>query len=172
VDPGVLIAVGFLWFLLNVLGKKRKPIERGPRQPPPNQRSKSAVQPPRLSRPPRLDPTQREGARLQDLLRDLGKTLESATEGRSLEEEVRRPERVEVDTDDEAEAVVARRRAAAEANARPLEEADHQTFDARIRQEPADATSTKGYSVQRLRDAVVWREILGPPVSLRDPFDS
>jgi hypothetical protein len=141
------------------------------------------------------DPTQREGVRLQDLLRELGKTigeaagprgrpasvrlppaeeveergsLETMPEARSLEEGVRRPERTVVDADDEAEAIAARRIVAAEANARPLATADHRAFDARIRQEPADATATRAYSVRRLRDAVVWREILGPPISLRE----
>ena len=83
----------------------------------------------------------------------------------------RRPQRVEVDKDDEAEAVIARRRAAAEANARPLGRAEHTAFDARIRQEPADATATRATSIRRLRQAIVWREILGPPVSLRHPDD-
>jgi hypothetical protein len=77
-----------------------------------------------------------------------------------------------VDADDEAEAIAAKRIAAAEANARPLGAADHLAFDARIRQEPADATGTQGYSMRRMREAIVWREILGPPVSLRDETDS
>ena len=137
--------------------------------------------------------------RLQDLLRELGRTMDQAAgqrtgqakaekrlppksmevrktsrevpEARSLEEDVQRPERAVVDADDEAEAIAARRIAAAEANARPLGAADHLAFDARIREEPADATATKGYSMRRLREAVVWREILGPPVSLRDSSD-
>ena len=41
-------------------------------------------------------------------------------------------------------------------------------FDARIRQEAADKTAVATNRTRRLRDAVVWREILGPPVSLRD----
>ncbi len=57
--------------------------------------------------------------------------------------------------------------AAAEAQGKPLTKADHRAFDERIRQEPADKTATKGYTARQLRDAVVWREILGPPVSLR-----
>jgi hypothetical protein len=145
------------------------------------------------------DPTQREGARLQDLLRELGRTLDEAasqrsgqtkagrpptakrvserksldatSEAKSLEEDVQRPERAVVDADDEAEAIAARRIAAAEANSRPLGAAGHMAFDARVRQEPADATATKGYSMRRVRDAVVWREILGPPVSLREGSD-
>ena len=109
---------------------------------------------------------------MQDVLRQLGGVLEASTpEARSLEEDVSRPQRVEVDKDDEAEAVIARRRAAAEANARPLGRAEHTAFDARIRQEPADATATRATSIRRLRQAIVWREILGPPVSLRHPDD-
>lgn len=139
-DPGVAIGLGVLWFLFNVFGRKKNPT-----QPP-----RRVVLPPGTG----VDATQREGARLQDLL--LGQV-----EGR--------PQRVEVDSDDQVEAVIASRRAAAEAHGRPLGRADHVAFDARIRQEPADATSTQGVSMQRLRQAIVWREILGPPVSLRDP---
>jgi hypothetical protein len=75
------------------------------------------------------------------------------------------------DLDDEAEKVVAERRAAAEANLRPLSGADHRLFDDRIRQEPADQTAARAYTLKQLREAVVWREILGPPVSLREPSD-
>ena len=76
-----------------------------------------------------------------------------------------------VDQDDEAERVVEQRLAAAEANLQPLSEADHQVFDQRIRQEPADRTATRAYTARQLREAIVWREILGPPVSLRGEAD-
>ena len=192
-DPGVAIGVGVLWLLFNLFGRKRKSLD--PKDRP---TARPGVHPPVRLPSTGSDPTQMEGARLQDLLRELGKTLDTAagqrgrpvpgrlpapkrvepprsleatTEARSLEEDVQRPTRAVVDADDEAEAIVARRIAAAEANARPLEAADHLAFDARIRQEPADATGTKGYSMRRLRDAVVWSEILGPPVSLRDTQD-
>jgi hypothetical protein len=140
------------------------------------------------------DATQREGSQLEALLRELGRTLEQGSgpvgrapdrrlppaeeveereslevtpEVRSLERDPGRQARVEVDQDDEAERIVARRMAAAEAQGRPLTKADHRAFDQRIRQEPADKTATRGYTARQLRDAVVWREILGPPVSLR-----
>ena len=82
----------------------------------------------------------------------------------------RREERaVDVDQDDEAERMVgAADRGRRKRRCRVLTTADHPTFDARIRQEPADTTATRGYTVRQLRDAVVWREILGPPVSLRE----
>ena len=140
------------------------------------------------------DATQREGSQLEALLRELGRTLEQgsgpvgrapdrrlppaeeveereslevAPEVQSLERDPKRQARVEVDQDDEAERIVARRMAAAEAQGRPLTKADHRAFDERIRQEAADKTATKRYTARQLRDAVVWREILGPPVSLR-----
>jgi hypothetical protein len=139
------------------------------------------------------DATQREGSQLEALLRELGRTLEQgsgpvgrapdrrlppaeeveepaslevAPEVQSLERDPKRQARVEVDQDDEAERIVARRMAAAEAQGKSLTKADHRAFDERIRQEAADKTATNGYTTRQLRDAVVWREILGPPVSL------
>jgi len=133
--------------------------------------------------------------KLEELLRELGRTLDqargpvgrapdrrlppaedveergsletTAPEVGSLEAEPARGERAVVDQDDEAERVVQRRLAAAESNLTPLTDADHRSFDPRIRQEPADKTATRAYTAKQLRDAVVWREILGPPVSLR-----
>lgn len=140
------------------------------------------------------DATQLEGQRLEELLRTLGRTLdrgagpmgrapdrrlppaeeveerqtlESTPEVRSLETEPHRAPRVEVDQDDDAEQLVARRIAAAEARSAPRTRADHREFDQRIRQEPADKTATRALTRRQLRDAVVWREILGSPVSLR-----
>jgi hypothetical protein len=185
VDPGFGIGLVVLWVLLNLLGRRKKTSNQGTRPPVTLPRSTGA------------DPTQREGARLHDFLRELSGTLDEAAgprgrpasgrlppaeeveergsletttspEARSLEEGVRRPERTVVDADDEAEAIAARRIAAAEANARSLTKVDHQAFDARIRQEPADAAATRGYSMGRLRNAVVWREVLGPPLALRE----
>ena len=87
-----------------------------------------------------MDATQREGLRLEDLLRDLGRTLDQASgpagrapdrrlpaaqeveereslevapEAQSLEIDPRRGERAVVDQDDAAEQVIARRLAAA-----------------------------------------------------------
>jgi hypothetical protein len=142
-----------------------------------------------------LDPTQREGARLEQLLRQLGRTfeeaagpvgrpadralpsaeeqeegasLEVAPEVQSLEIDAARPSRQVVDQDDEAEQIVARRLQAAEAHGAPRTRADHRAFDERIRQEAADKTAVAASRARRLRQAVVWREILGPPVSLRE----
>jgi hypothetical protein len=86
----------------------------------------------------------------------------------SLETGVERRQRAEYDQDTEAEAIVRRRIDAARARDRALSRADHTAFDARIRQEPADHTAVRRYTPAQLRDAVVWREILGPPVSDRE----
>jgi hypothetical protein len=85
----------------------------------------------------------------------------------SLEVDPSRGERAEYDQDTEAEAIVQRRIDAARARDRALAKADHTAFDAKIRQEPADHTAVRRYTPAQLRDAVVWREILGPPVSER-----
>ena len=198
-DFGGLLLLGFMWLVFNAIRKAGSQAP-GTWRPPPS----AAPAPPGASGsggarplPPagRNDPTQREGQRLEELLRTLGRTLDQAAgpmgrapdrrlppaedveEGqsletmprvRSLETEPQRPERVRVDHDDDAEQLVARRIAAAEARSGPRTRADHQAFDQRIRREPADKTATRSLTRRQLRDAVVWREILGPPVSLRD----
>ncbi len=94
-------------------------------------------------------------------------------------EYVERPERVVVDYDDAAQRTVARRVAAAEKRAHALTLTDHRRFDARIRPAPAavtrDATQSpirKSLSGTSLRQAIILREVLGPPVSERgEPRD-
>jgi hypothetical protein len=144
------------------------------------------------------DPSQREGQQLETLLRELERTLgqgagplgrrpdrplpdeegvedretlEAAPRVLSLETEPERAEREPVDYDDEAEQIIARRRATADARSGPETRLDHEAFDKRIRQEPADKTAARAADPRRLREAVVWREILGPPVSLRTEDD-
>jgi len=188
VDFGGLLLLGFLWLLFNLLGKSRQQGGRVPgrRSPPPS-----------AAPPSRGDATQREGTRLEALLREferaleqgggtgpLGRpssaplppaeeieereSLETGPEVVSLEREVVRPERPHLSQDEGAERVVARRIAAAEARSGPLTRADHVAFDQRIRPEPADATAVRPLTTAELRRAVVWREVLGPPVGLRD----
>jgi hypothetical protein len=184
----VLLAV--LWFLVNLLTSGRKkptPPGRASQPRPPESRTVRAG----------VDPTQREGSRLELVLRDLQRSLEEAAEGRyptslplpperpqeeleeiaslevepeirSLEDEVRRETRRRVDQDEGAAEIEARRIRAAAARDHARTRADHAAFDQRIRQEPAEHTATRAYTAQQLRDAVIWREILGPPVGLRE----
>jgi hypothetical protein len=175
----IFILFGALWLLSKVFekgGPKQKPTSERRRAPrtgvPPSRR-------PLPHEPASLDATQREGTRLELMLRELQRSLEQAEtlggeslevepEVGSLEGEVRRAGRQEVDQDKDAEQIEARRIAAAAARDVPRSKADHIELDQRIRQQPADHTGTRAYTVKQLRDAVVWREILGPPVSLRE----
>lgn len=200
-DIGTAVTLGFLWLLFSLFSGKKK-YREGPRPRPPQNRPPSdvtrqvqlplSVSPPSGGKASPADPTQREGFRLESLLKRLAQTLdqssgplgrapdvrlpsaEESEAGTSLETPARvvtrelpvvREERPPVDQDDQAEQVAARRIAEAEARSGPLSVADHRTFDNRIRQEPADHTATAGFSCKQLRQAVIWREILGPPKS-------
>ena len=157
---------------------------------------------PTLPVPPRpAGGTQSEGTRLEDLLRVLTEaagvpttegpmgrpariplppaeeveereSLEVEEQIQNLETEARRPSRREVDHDDEAEAIVQRRILAAQERDRSLSRADHLAFDKKIRAVKPDNTRVAKPRPPSLRQAIVWREILGPPVSLRDRADS
>jgi len=94
-----------------------------------------------------------------------GESLEGSGRIESFEE---RGERQQLDQDDAAEEIVRRRIAEAEARNRPQTKAEHQAFDQKIRETPADNTAVRGYTAKQLRDAFVWREILGEPKGLRD----
>jgi hypothetical protein len=200
-DVGMAVTLGFLWLLFSLFSGKKKyregPRPGAPQNRPPSDAARQTQLPLPLSpasagKAPHADPTQREGFRLESLLKELARTLdqssgplgrapdvrlpsaEESEEGTSLESPARvvsrevpvaREERLPVDQDDEAEHVAARRIAEAEARSGPLSVADHLAFDNRIRQEAADHTAPAGLSAQRLRQAVIWREILGPPKS-------
>ena len=99
--------------------------------------------------------------------------LEVEPEVVSLDMEGERPLRVLVDQDDDAEALVQRRIAAAQSRSGQLTRADHARFDQRIRAQPsvtapvqrleppvAPGTPLTGSA---LRNAFIWAEILGPP---------
>jgi len=87
-------------------------------------------------------------------------------------ENFERPAREDVALGADAEELVRRRIAYAEAQGRALSSADHTRFDARIRtagQAPAivEPKLPASERVNRLRQAMIWREVLGPPVALR-----
>jgi len=190
-DVSQLLFVGFLWFAFQILRERGK-ASSGAKRPPVAPPDPGQVRP--LPTPAGTDPTQIEGSRLEGLLRDLNRTLDEVAqvkkpaphaperqpaptvvtpEAVSREGSVRRTVRTDVDQDDSAAQVAARRIAAAEARNTAVRSpehtaADHKAFDRRIRQEPADHTAVRTYTPKQLSDAIVWREILGPPVSLRD----
>ncbi|HEX2218200.1 MAG TPA: hypothetical protein VHG35_05310 [Gemmatimonadales bacterium] len=215
-DFGGLLVLGLVWLLFSLLNMGRKGERPSPRPRATLPGSVRGVAPGGgLTAGGRAtaggDATQREGSRLEQLLRELERNLEevggtqpapssrlpgakSAPQSRapaaglpgaeevenresyddepvrvvSLEGEVHRPSRPRVVQDDAAEELVRRRIEAARARDRALTKADHQAFDARIRREPADHTAVRRFTPAQLRDAIVWREILGPPVSERE----
>src|SRR5215210_3034843 len=167
-----IVVLGAAWFLLSLLGRSR-----GKNRPSPGSTAR-----PELPRTITVDPTQREGKRLELLFRDFQRSLEQANkaaaaaegetiESLGLEPEVTRTEgdvtrlgRVEVDQDDLAEQVAARRISAAAARDTIATKADRTKVNPPVRQEVADKTAARHYSAQQLRDAMIWREILGLPV--------
>ncbi len=86
---------------------------------------------------------------------------------RSLEDLSPRAERVVVDQDEAIEALGEKRLEWAEARARPLSREDHRAFDAKIRA-PAVVAPAAPDRRAELRRMIVWQEVLGKPVSLRD----
>jgi hypothetical protein len=185
-----LLLFAAVWFVVGLIGRAGRSGRRSSSDPEPRI--------PRRTPPSSgLDPTQQEGSRLELVLRQVQRALEEASEqgrppvtsrpryeeageGRSLEVEPEvvsretgfgRQARRRVDHDDEAEQIESRRIKAAAARDVARSPADRSTFDQRIRQEPAEHTATRGYTPKQLRDAIVWREILGPPVSLRRESD-
>lgn len=74
--------------------------------------------------------------------------------------------RQRVDQDDEAEALVQRRISEAQARNRALRSADHKAFDKRIREAAPEQKVERRYTAKSMRDAFIWREILGPPKAL------
>lgn len=99
---------------------------------------------------------------------EVAASRKEGVERESAEALHRRRERPEVDQDDAAEAVVQRRLKEAEARNRSHSAADHRQFDAQIRATAIQRPAGGGPSLAQLRQAFVWREVLGPPRSLTD----
>lgn len=80
-----------------------------------------------------------------------------------------RPTRAVVDYDSQAAKLVASRTAAAELTAEGRPSGAHKAFDTRVRAAAAVPTPIpiRSHPLRQLRTAVIWQEILGPPVSLR-----
>lgn len=76
-----------------------------------------------------------------------------------------RAPRVVVDQDEQAEQLLRRRTAVAEGRLSGRSQADHRKFDQAVRAMPALMVRADR---SKLRTAVIWREILERPVSLRD----
>ncbi len=92
-------------------------------------------------------------------------SLEVAGRLENLDEARQRP-RVEFDQDEGAEELVQRRIQQAEARNREFSAQDHRRFHEQLRQGEEPQTRKPILTTQQLRQAFVWREILGPPKSL------
>jgi hypothetical protein len=74
--------------------------------------------------------------------------------------------RTVIDQDEAAEAVVARRLREVEARNRPISAADHAAFDKSIRQGDGSTAPPARFGADQIRQAYIWKEILGQPKSL------
>jgi hypothetical protein len=161
VDFGGLFVLALVWAFFKLVSRSRD-------------ESASPRPPERPGLGPLRDPPQEEGRALRMLLKELERQVgqrappAAAARAATLEGPTLEGDRVEVDQDDQAEQVIARRAAATAARATERGQAVRQNADPRIRQQPADRTSARSLTPQQLRDAVVWREILGPPIAERD----
>jgi len=177
---GGLILIGLIWLVGMFFDRARKA------------QAKSRT---RVYRPPtpaplsqRVDPTQEEGSTLERALRHLNTELTGAVDaareeyqrkmkpvGRETQPVTWDARRLEaeplskepVDLDDESRSAVARRIKEVEARNRPRTDQDHKAFHDAIRKPAAQqAVELHGPSRADLRHAILWKEILGPPVGL------
>ena len=96
-------------------------------------------------------------------------SLEVEPEVRSLETTVTRPARVEFDQDDGAEALVASRIRWAEDHGKRKTMAEHRAFDEAVRAAAGPAPRDPAADARAvLRKRIIWNEILGKPLALRD----
>ncbi len=106
-------------------------------------------------------------------------TLEEEPDVVTLEGPTLFGDREIIDQDDAAEAPIQHRLDVAEARLRPRTKADHTAFDQRIRTPspvpvpPAQPARRRGArSGSSLRAAMIWSEVLSPPVALRPRGDT
>ncbi len=165
-EPGALFVLFVVWVVGSLVARAGKAAQQQRNRP---------------QRPLPVPRPRAEPGSYEDLLAEMRRELERARDldaGDRESVEVRpalvtRPlpvpvaSQAPVDFDDQAEALVRRRVDLAEARNREWRPADHVAFDARIRQAkatlPAPTSERPG-----LRQALVWSEVLGPPVSLRE----
>ena len=111
----------------------------------------------------RLPPTQREPWDVEE-----GESLEVEERPIAAEEIGARPVPKRIDYDDDAEALVQRRVTAAQVRDGAMSPVDHRRFDTAIRAKAPAAAQAPESRATALRRAMVWHEVLSPPLSLRD----
>ena len=173
-DFGGLFFLALMWAVFKLVSKSRESPTRPQGRP---------------GLGPLEDPPQEEGRALRMLLKELERAAQrqSGSPGRppprrlpptrevdeaerveSLENAPVRGERVTVDQDEQAEQLVARRTAAALAREAGRAQPSQPRGDQRLGQAAAEQIAPRALTPQQLRDAIVWREILDPPLSERE----
>jgi hypothetical protein len=181
---GIAILV-LIWIVGAVFDKKKKE-ERRRRQMaqqslPPSIEVESVSAEPRSQLP---DASQREGSKLEQVLRQLNPELAALADqalAQSSQQTAAKPEpkvrsvtvrspvdpiAASEDTGDfmaKAERAIARRRLAAQEYSRGRTAQDHATFHQDIRRPVAAAVESLPAEAPSLEQAIIWREILGPP---------
>jgi len=201
IGPFALLAL--VWWVMSLFGEAKKRQQQGKGRPPVQRPAASRSQLP-PQRPTLADPSQREGSRLEQILREMERALEQTTQVPAPEPEPRgswdtgleeieevealdsyqpevashedfsnfeRPEREVIVLGGDQEELQRRRMNYAEVRTHALTKADHDRFDAKIRKpqvlaEVAQAPPPSART-ERLRQAIIWREVLGQPVALR-----
>jgi hypothetical protein len=182
-DPGLLLLL--LWGVLSIFGglaRKKQQRREGTgqrRQPPVEQRPRTTQQPEtfddlladmreQLARAGGADAGRERDPEPLTWAEEVEETesLEVEPVVVSLEVPARIDERVVVDPNIEMQRVIDQRLRDAERRNRAWRLEDHRAFDARIRA-PVEEAALPPHRVRDLRRAVVWREILGKPVSMR-----
>ena len=180
----IFAAALILFGLLGGKKKKKKPTQHPPRQRP-TQAARPAPPPARTGRPApqmRSAPPQPAAPQQRDvLLGQLQRMLGGQVEAEPLEVEV--PEAVSLEATDveerrqRVEGTSARWAAGLKRGAESLEtleeagDSSHARFHARLQATapaPPVAAGQVDPATARLRHVIIWSEILGPPVSMRD----
>jgi hypothetical protein len=192
-ELGPLITIAVIWAVTSIFGKIAKTAKQ--------QQERQRANLPSRDRPVSVQqlPARRQAQTFEELLAEMRgevgrqetpapiwesasnedediedrRTSEEAPEVVSLETDWQRPQRVETFSDaDEAQLLIKRRIDAAAARDHRWRMSDHEAFDARVRQPAAVVTHTQMRARPDLRVAMIWREVLGPPVALRERHDS
>jgi len=151
--------------------KRERPLPARRRAPPPMRREGLSAERGPMGRHAQRSLPSAEEVEVRETWDDAPPS-EGGTSLEILEEPRLRPPPVPVDQDDAAEEVARARVRAAELRNRPHVEADHVSFHERVMQQAAKATPPGGEAArkgrERLRAAIVWREILGPPKAFEE----
>ncbi|MCL4865879.1 MAG: hypothetical protein KJZ47_08300 [Gemmatimonadales bacterium] len=204
-DIGPFALLALVWWVFSILGEAKKRQQKGKGRPPVQRPSSPRAEVP-TRRPAAGDPSQREGSRLEQILREMERALDPMSQlpppepepeqrgswdtGMAEVEEVEaltdyrpevasredlsnfeRPEREVIILGGDQEELQRRRMKYADVRSKALTKADHDRFDARIRQPQVVAAVAESppptARMARLRQAIIWREVLGPPVAMR-----